>query len=77
MDSLFERLDRMEAKLDSLVKPPPPTIIGVRDVMELTGCKSKTAQRVWFHKYGVKPYAHGKYIRLDVTNKVAALALGL
>lgn len=75
MDALLQRLDRIEAKLDSALGQPPAEIIGVTECMRLTGCKSIPAIYRWFKTYQVKPYSRGKYIRLEITNKVTALRL--
>lgn len=75
MDALLQRLDRIEAKLDHVLNGPPAEVIGVPECLPLTGCKTTRSQHRWFKTYQVKPYSRGKYRRLDVTNKVAALAL--
>lgn len=77
MDALLQRLDQIEAKLDRVINGPQPDVVGVAGAMPLTGCKTKRAQAAWFRRYNVKPYARGKYRRIDITNKIARIALGL
>lgn len=72
MDPLLAKLEAIEAKLDRVLFPE---VIDLRGVMHLTGCRSTTAQNRFNHKYGLKPYAHNKYRRKEVSNLVAHLRL--
>lgn len=70
MDAIMAKLDVMDAKLDRLIGGPPPETIGVKEAMRLTG--AKTARTLYDHLrlLGVKPYARGKYRRMDITNAI-------
>lgn len=72
MDPVLERLEAIEAKLDRVLFPP---VIGLTEVMHLTGCNSPTAQHRWNQRHGIKPYARGKYRRSEIDNKIAHLRL--
>jgi hypothetical protein len=74
-DPLLERLDRIEAKLDIVLNGKPPEIVNIHQALDLTGCNSISSQYRWFAEHGVAPYLRGKYRRLEITNKVAALRL--
>lgn len=72
MDPLLAKLEAIEAKLDRVLFPE---VIDLHGVMHLTGCKSPTAQYRFNRKYGLQPYAFGKYRRKEVANLVAHLRL--
>lgn len=75
MDPVLERLERIEAMLQRALNKPLEPIITVHEALPLTGCGSIQAQYRWFKRYGIAAYSKGKYVRLDITNKVARLAL--
>lgn len=64
----------MEGKLDRALLQGPKAI-RPEEVMVLTGCRSLAAQYRWFQRHDIKPYVHGKYLRQDITNKIASLAI--
>lgn len=78
-DTIIGTLLRVDARLQALEKflmdKPTPKIITRAQALELTGLPSVDAQSRWFQKHGIHPYVRGRYLRLDVTNKVAHLNL--
>lgn len=75
MDLISVRLDQIEAKLDRLIDGPPSDIVGVAEAMRLAGAKTARSLHRAFIKLGVKPYARGKYRRLDITNAIGLRVL--
>lgn len=71
------QLDRIEAKIDRLIKPPEPDrpIVGTKEAMRLLGARSRSALYRQLTKLGVQPYDKGKYRRVDLTNAIGRRAL--
>ena len=76
LSALIERLDRIEAKLDHVINRPPPLFVSISEAMPLTGCRSYSAQQRWFRVNGIHPAGRGKYLRKDITGRIALLSLG-
>lgn len=77
MDALLQRLDRIEAKLDTVLNGPKSDLVNVREAQLLTGCPSVQSQFKWFRTRKVKPYRRGRYRRLEITNQLALEAMKL
>jgi hypothetical protein len=68
--AVLAAIDRLQKTVDRLIQPEKP-VIGIKEIMFLTGTKSKTSARRVLRELGVKPYLYGKYMRVDVTNAMA------
>lgn len=68
------QLDRIEAKLDRLIKPEEP-IVGTQEAMRLLGVGSVPALYRQLKKLDLRPYARGRYRRVDINNAIGRSAL--
>ncbi len=69
------QLDRIESKLDLLIKEPDSPIVGTKEAMRMLGVRSPSALYRQLTKLGVKPYDTGKYRRVDITNAIGRRAM--
>lgn len=75
IDTVQSRLARIEKKLDSLLyKEPAPAseVVGIREIMRLTGTQSRFGAHRILKKLGVHPFVKGKYLRADLANAMNA-----
>lgn len=69
-DLCLPQLDRIEAKLDRLIKPEGP-IVGTEEAMRLFGVRSMPALYRTLKKFQVKAYERGRYRRIDINAAIA------
>lgn len=72
---ILSQLTRLESKVDLILNGKPKEIITAKEAMALTGCRSVRAQYDWFRRHQLRPYEPGKYRRVDISNRVAALGI--
>lgn len=73
MDQL-DQLNRIEAKLDRLIKPESP-VVDLDEVQFLTKCESRSAVHRFLQEFKIEPFHRGRYRRLDIMNAVGRRVL--
>lgn len=68
--AILAAIDRLESKIDAVLNGPKSPTIGIKEIMHLTGTRSRSAAYRMLTELNVAPYSHGKYGRLEVTNAI-------
>lgn len=70
-------LDRLEAKLDRLIKGEEALVLTQPEAMKLLGSKSSRSFYRLTAELGIKPYSRGRYLRADLESAMASRAIRL